>query len=171
MVLHPIRSMMSSIAKSEKNENEPSKYRVIYLGSRSDLAKKTRELSLILDHWNVFSGNREDPILKKKISTAMIGSAYTQSSMALTLRQVFGIWCKGYGIHASFYDGNGETINEPLFMVGMGRIVLSGAFIFWGIVPSRGLIVSSNISPEPWKCNIPSNSVRYANAAKELPSG
>lgn len=163
--------MMNSIAKFGKRAKEPSKYQVIHHGSRSDLARKTRELSFILDHWDLFTGNREDGFLNKKISSAMIGSAYTRSGPALTLRQLFGTWRKGAGIHTSFYNEHGEIVNEPLYMVGMGGSVLSGAFIFWGIVPSQGLVVISNISPEPSKCTIPSNSLRYANAAKEVPGG
>jgi hypothetical protein len=150
--------------KSDKKEKEPSKYRVIHHGNGGS---RTRQLSFILDHWNLFTENREDPILDKKISSAMIGSAYTQSSSALTLRQLFGIWRKGEGIHSCFYDENGAIVNGPLYMVGMGGSVLSGAFVFWGIVPSRGLIVNSNISPEPWKCTVPSNSRLYDKAAKE----
>ncbi len=53
-------------------------------------------------------------------------------------------------------------------MVGMGGCVLSGAFVFWGIVPLQGLIVVSDISPEPGKCKVPSNSILYAKAAKEV---
>lgn len=152
--------------KSNNIENEQSKYRVIYHGSRSELVKKTRELSIILDNWSLFTENREDKILDKKISSAIIGSAYTQSIPALTLRQLFGIWRRGSGIHTCFYDTQGTIINGPLYMVGMGGSVLSGAFIFWGLVPSRGLIVNSDRSPEPWKCTVPANASRYAEAAK-----
>ncbi|KAF1078230.1 hypothetical protein [Methanogenium sp. MK-MG] len=155
---------MSPISNAEINETEPSKYRVIQHGRSSDPTEKIRELSFILDHWDVFTENLEDEILDEQMSTAMIGSAYTQSSSALTLRQLFGIWRNGKGIHASFYDENRETITEPLYMVGMGGSVLSGAFVFWGIVPSQGLIVISNISPEPGKCNVRSNIIRYLKA-------
>ncbi len=148
---------MTSNDKSNKIEKGQSKYRVIRHGPRTNLSKKTRELSFILDNWNIFTENREDPILDTKISSAMIGSAYTQSSSALTLRQLFGIWCSGHGIHTCFYDNEGATINDSLYMVGMGGSVLSGAFVFWGIVPTQALIVYSDRSPEPWKCTVPSN--------------
>ncbi|WFN33456.1 hypothetical protein L1S32_06235 [Methanogenium sp. S4BF] len=48
----------------------------------------------------------------------------------------------------------------------MGGSVLSGAFVFRGVVPSQGLIVVSKISPEPGRCRVPSNSILYAKAAK-----
>lgn len=154
------------MSTSDKTKKEPSKYRLIHHGTGGS---RTRQLSFILDHWDLFTENREDPILDKKISSAMIGSAYTQSSSVLTLRQLFGIWRKGGCIHTCFYDKNGVIVKAPLYMVGMGGSVLSGAFVFWGIVPSLGLIVNSDMSPEPWKCKVPSNSVLYDKAAKEVP--
>ncbi|MDE4907753.1 hypothetical protein L0665_03890 [Methanogenium marinum] len=159
---------MNSISDSEKHETEPSKYRVIQHGGSSDPTTKIRDLSFILDHWDVFTENLEDPILDEQFSTAMVGSAYTRSSSALTLRQLFGMWRKGEGIHARFYDENREIITEPLYMVGMGGSVLSGAFVFWGIVPSQGLIVISDICPELGKCSVRSNIVRYLKASKEV---
>ena len=162
---------MNSISNAENNETEPSKYQVIKHGRLSDPTEKIRDLSFILDHWNVFTENREDQILDEQISTARVGSAYTQSSPVLTLRQLFGIWRKGEGIHARFYDENRDTITEPLYMVGMGGSVLSGAFLFWGIVPSRGLIVISDICPEPEKCRVPSNILRYQKAANGVSAG
>jgi hypothetical protein len=158
---------MSSTDKSEKTEKKRPKYRVISHGNVSSKSKKIRELTVILNNWSLFTENRENLILDKKFSSAMIGSAYTQSSSVLTLRQLFGIWRRGRAIHNAFYDEEGETINSPLYMVGMGGSVLSGAFVFWGIVPSLGLIVISNISPEPWKCKVPSNILLYNEAAKE----
>ena len=159
---------MNSISDSENHEPEPSGYRVIQHGRFSDPATKIRECSVILDHWNVFTENREDRILDEHFSTAMVGSAYTQSSSALTLRQLFGMWRKGEGIHARFYDEKDETITEPLYMVGMGGSVLSGAFVFWGIVPSQKLIVISDRCPELGKCSVRSNIVRYLKASKAV---
>jgi hypothetical protein len=159
---------MSAMTNAEEKETKPSKYQVIRYGSPSNPTIRIRELSFILDHWNVFTESLEDPILNETMSTAMVGSAYTRSSSSLTLRQLFGIWHKGEGIHSGFYDKNGEIIPEPLYMVGVGGSVLSGAFVFWGVVPSRGLIVISNRTPDSGKCRIPTNIVRYNNAAKEL---
>ena len=159
---------MNSISNPPKNEQKSSNYRVIIHGRSSDPTIKIRELSCILDHWDVFTEDREDPILNEQMSTAMIGSAYTRSSPPLTLRQLFGLWGNGHGIHSNFYDENRKPITEPLYMVGMGGSVLSGAFVFWGIVPSQNLIVISDISPEPGRCRVPSNSILYAKAAKEV---
>ncbi|WAI01813.1 hypothetical protein [Methanogenium organophilum] len=157
---------MSAMSPSEKNEPKSSPYRVILHGRLSDPTQKIRECSAILDHWDVFTENREDRILDEHLSTAMIGSAYTQSSPPLTVRQLFGLWRNGHGIHTRFYDETGEPVPGPLYMVGMGGSVLSGAFVFWGVVPSQELIVVSNISPEPGRCKVPSNSILYAKAAK-----
>lgn len=159
---------MSPNSNSENDETEPLRYQLIQHWSESNPTPKIRDLSFILDHWDLFTENREDPILDTTISAAIIGSAYTQSSRRLTLRQLFGLWRNGHGIHNSYYDENGETVTEPLYMVGMGGSVLSGAFVYWGVVPSRGLIVISNISPEPWKCTVPSNSVRYNKASQGI---
>jgi len=160
--------MVSKMTNTEKTEMEPSPYQVIYQGSSSDPTIKIRDLSFILDHWDVFTENLEDPILDETISSAMIGSAYTRSGSSLTLRQLFGIWRNGTGIHSGYYDETGVLISEPLYMVGMGGSVLSGAFVLWGIVPSRGVIVISNKSPEPGRCRVPANIVRYNNAMKGL---
>lgn len=159
---------MTQQSNAEKPEPAPSHYQVIQHGRLSDPTTKIRELSCILDHWDVFTENREDPILDEPFSTAMIGSAYTQSSQPLTLRQLFGIWHTGEGMHTNFYDKNREVVNEPVYMVGMGGSVLSGAFVFWGIVPSQDLIVISNISPVIGRCRVPSNSVRYKKASQGL---
>jgi len=158
---------MSSISNSEKNETEPSKYRLILHGRLSETTKKIQDLSTILDHWDLFTDNLEDPILDETIPTARIGSAYTQSSPILTLRQLFGIWRNGKGIHPCFYDENGSTITEPLYMVGMGKSVLSGSFVYWGVVPSLELIVISDRSPEPGRFGIRSNFLRYQKASQE----
>ena len=159
---------MNTNSHSEKKEQRPPQYRVIIHGRASDPTIKIRELSCILDHWDVFTEDREDPILNEQMSTAMIGSAYTRSSPPLTLRQLFGLWGNGHGIHSNFYDENRKPITEPLYMVGMGGSVLSGAFVFWGIVPSRGLIVISDISPESGKCSVRSNILRYQKASKAV---
>lgn len=158
--------VMSSPSNVETTEPVPPRYRVIQHGRLSDTTQKIQDLSTILDHWNVFTENLEDPILDEPISTAMIGSAYTQSGPVLTLRQLFGMWRNSKGIHPCFYDEDGETITEPLYMVGMGKSVLSGAFVYWGVVPSLELILISDRSPEPGRFGMRSNFLRYQKASQ-----
>jgi hypothetical protein len=129
---------------------------------------KIKELSFILDHFDLFTENRDDPLLDKTIKSAQVGSAYTQSSPILTLRQLFSIWRRSRAIHKTFYDDNGAIIEGPLYMVGMGGSVLSGAFVFWGIVPSRNLIVISDRAPERSVCSVPPNVSLYTKAAQEV---
>lgn len=151
--------------ESQFDEREPLNYTMIHHGTRSGFTAKIRDLSFILDTWTLFTENRDDPLLDKKIKSAMVGSAYTQSVPVLSLRQLFSIWRKDRAIHKTFYNDDGNIIRGPLYMVGMGGSVLSGAFVFWGIVPSRGLIVISDRSPEPYRLSIPSNILLYRNAA------
>lgn len=160
--------VMTPQSDVEKTQPALSGYRVIENGRLSDTTRKIRDLSGILDHWDLYTENREDPVLDEPIPTARIGSAYTQSSPILTLRQLFGMWRTGKGVHSCFYDETGETVTEPLYMVGMGKSVLSGAFVYWGVVPSLHLILISNWSPETGKFGMRSNFLRYQNASQGI---
>ena len=159
---------MSPNSNSENDETEPLRYRLICHTSGMDPAPKIPDLSFILDHWDLFTENREDPILDTAIPAAIIGSAYTQNSQVLTLRQLFGLWRNGHCIHKSYYDENGETVTEAFYMVGMSGSVLSGAFVYWGVVPSQGVMVVSDRSPEHWKFKVPSNSRLYNKASQGI---
>jgi hypothetical protein len=153
---------------SVKVEGGRSKYQVIIHGGNSDLkSQKINDLTLILDNWDLFIENRDSPLLDRKIKSAQIGSAYSQSSPVLTLRQLFGLWHRGCVIHKTFYDDNGAIIPEPLYMVGMGGSLLTGSYVFWGIVPSRKLIVIQDRAPTPSPCGLISNIKLYTNAAQE----
>jgi hypothetical protein len=160
--------MLNRMGKTDPISDLQPKYRVIYHMNSAGHRSKIKELSFILDNFNLFTENRDNPLLGKKIKSAQIGSAYTQSSPVLTLRQLFSLWRRSRAIHQTFYDDNGTIIQGPLYMVGMGGSVLSGAFVFWGIVPTRGLIVISDRSPECSGCSVPPNVSLYTKAAQEV---
>ena len=159
--------MVNSVDKHDKIKRVRSKYRVIDHVHNRDLRAKIGELSLIFDYWILLEENREEIVLDKKLDSAMVGSAYTQSSPKLSMRQLFRLWQNDRAIHDSFYDKDGNVVNERVYMVGMGGSVLSGAFVFWGIIPSRNLIIISNKSPERSPCSVPSNINLYMKAAQE----
>ena len=153
--------------KPGKNKREKLKYRVIFHVNNPELRSKIVELSLIFDYWNLSEENREGTMFDKKLDSAMVGSAYTQSSPKLSMKQLFQLWKNERAIHNSFYDQDGNVVNERVYMVGMGGSVLSGAFVFWGIVPSRNLIIISDRSPEPSPCKVPPNYLIYTKAAQD----
>jgi hypothetical protein len=159
--------MVNSVELPDEIKSVKSKYRVIYHVNSPDLRAKIGELSVIFDYWNLLEENRDDIVLDKKLDSAMVGSAYTQSSPKLTMRQLFRMWQNGGAIHDSFFDKDGNIVNERVYMVGMGGSVLSGAFVFWGIVPSRKLIIISDRSPEPYPCKVPPHINLYVRAALE----
>jgi hypothetical protein len=159
--------MVNSVELPDEIKSVKSKYRVIFHVNNPDLRTKIGELSVIFDYWNLLEENRDDIVLDKKLDSAMVGSAYTQSSPKLTMRQLFRMWQNGRAIHDSFFDKDGNIVNERVYMVGMGGSVLSGAFVFWGIVPSRKLIIISDRSPEPYPCKVPPHINLYVRAARE----
>lgn len=123
-------------------------YPVINTTRVKDVDEKIWDCSFVLDHWDLYEHEREDPVLVTHISSAMVGSAYTNSSPALTLRQLFRMWHKGYLVYPAWYEKTRHVVHEPLFMVGMGGSVLSGSYLLWGVVPSRNVIVIADQMPE-----------------------
>jgi hypothetical protein len=159
--------MVKSVDKPNKIKHGKQKYGLIFHVNNRELEKKFVELSLIFNYWILPEEKRDERVLDKILDSAMVGSAYTQSSPKLSMRKLFQLWKNGRAIHDSFYDQDGNVVNERVFMVGMGGSVLSGAFVFWGIIPSRNLIIISDRSPERSNCSVPSNINLYTRASKE----
>ena len=112
--------MVMCMNKTDTITGLQPKYRVIYHMNSAGHKSKIKELSFILDNFDLFTENRDDYLLDKTIKSAQVGSAYTQSSPVLTLRQLFNLWRREGAIHKTFYDDNGSIIQGPLYMVGMG---------------------------------------------------
>ncbi|MFA4877050.1 MAG: hypothetical protein WC586_06520 [Methanoregula sp.] len=140
-------------------------YPVICHVNNSGVREKVKELSSLLERWDLYENNLDDPILKKNLKTAVAGSSFGGPSPTLTRGQLFAVWRSGGLIHSAYYDEDGNEIQEKLYQVGMG-CGLSGAYVFWGIVPSRKTIVISNKTPSPGACSIVYNMRIYNKAAK-----
>jgi len=149
---------------SKKSKVSPPDYPVIYQVNNSGPRDKIIELSSILDYWELFENNTDDPVLDTLLQTAQCGSSFGGGSPKLTMRQLFSVWRSGRLIHSAYYDKDGNEIHENLYRVGMG-CGLSGAYVFWGIVPSRKTIVISDRSPIRGICSIAYNMSLYKNTA------
>ena len=149
---------------SKNSEVTPPDYPVIFQVNNPELRDKVIELSAILDNWELYENNPGDPVPNIMLKTAQCGSSFGGGSPRLTLRQLFSIWSSGSLIHSAYYDRDGNEIHENLYRVGMG-CGLSGAYVFWGIVPTRKTIVISDCSPIRGICSIAYNMTLYKNAA------
>jgi hypothetical protein len=143
----------------------PPDYPVIFHANNPELMEKVIELSTILDYWGLYENNNDDPVPNTVLQTAVCGSSFGGASPKLTIRQLFSVWKSGKLVHASYYGEDGTEIHEKLYMVGFG-VGLSGAYVFWGIVPSQKTIVISDHSPVPHACSIGSGMQIYRNASK-----
>ncbi|GAB6286542.1 MAG: hypothetical protein STSR0009_27430 [Methanoregula sp.] len=149
---------------SKNSQVSSPDYPVIYQVNNSGPRDKVIELSSILDYWELYENNTDDPVQDTVLQTAQCGSSFGGGSPRLTIRQLFSVWRSGRLIHSAYYDKDGNEIHENLYRVGMG-CGLSGAYVFWGIVPSRKTIVISDRSPIREICSIAYNMPIYKNAA------
>jgi len=130
----------------KNSEISPPDYPVIFQINNPEMWNKVIELSTILDYWELYEKNPGDPVPNIMLKTAQCGSSFGGGSPRLTLQQLFSVWSSGRLIHSAYYDQDGNVIHENLYRVGMG-CGLSGAYVFWGIVPSQKTIVISDRSP------------------------
>jgi hypothetical protein len=107
--------------------------------------KKIQDLSFILDRWDFFESGNEDPALDTIIDSALAGSPYVRPSPKLTLRQLFAVWRTGHLVFDAYYDEIGAVIPDKVYMVGFGFGLT--AAVFWGIVPSKKMIIISHSAP------------------------
>ena len=149
------------------NESQlsPPDYPVIFHTNNPDISEKVIELSTILDYWKLYEINHDDPVPNILLQNAICGSSFGGAGPKLTLKQLFSVWSTGKLIHPSYYDKDGREIHENLYQVGMG-CGLSGAYAFWGIVPSQNTIVISDRSPIRGIGSIGYNMRIYKDAAK-----
>ena len=155
----------------KKSENNLPEYKVIiHVRNDPDLRDTVIELATILAHFPLMENESDEPVPEILLKHACCGSSFGGASRALTLQQLFAVWKAGRLIHSGYYAEDGKTqIAEKLYVAGMG-FGLSGAYIFWGIVPSRNTIVIADRCPTQEIGSVASNMVLFNNAAdgKEL---
>jgi hypothetical protein len=94
--------------------------------------------------------------------SAHAGSPYAHPTPKLTLRQLFAVWRTGHLVFDAYYDEIGAVIPDKVYMVGFGFGLT--AAVFWGIVPSKKIIVISCRAPG-WSVWDPSRMGIFKRAA------
>lgn len=139
---------------------------MIFHANNPEMNAIVPELAAILDHFLLYEDEPAGPVPDILLTHASCGSSFGGESPRLTLKQLFAAWRAGWLTHSCYYDADGSTrISEKLYVVGTGY-GLSGAYVFWGIVPSRRTIVIADRCPTAEVFSISTSMNIYKRAAE-----